>query len=93
MPVTEARPAVHIGRLESPLTTYYLLLGVTVTLVGLGLVMVYSASSVEALLDDQASYAVFARQLLFAVIGAAAAAAASRLSVRCGSGLASPAVH
>ncbi|WP_374968791.1 putative lipid II flippase FtsW [Terrabacter sp. BE26] len=70
-----------IGKLESPLTTYYLILGVTSTLVVFGLVMVFSASSVEALLADEASYAVFVRQLLFAVVGAAVAAFASRLDV------------
>ena len=40
-----ARPI--IGKLESPLTTYYLLLGATGALVVIGLVMVFSASSVE----------------------------------------------
>jgi cell division protein FtsW len=71
-----------IGKLESPLTTYYLLLGATVALVVIGLVMVFSASSVESLLADQASYTVFVRQLLFAVIGGVGAVVASRLDVR-----------
>jgi len=84
------RPLAVIGRLESPLTTYYLLLGVTATLVVFGLVMVFSASSVEALLADEASYAVFVRQLLFAVVGAAAAGLASRLDVRWWKRLAAP---
>ncbi|EWS99797.1 cell division protein FtsW [Intrasporangium oryzae NRRL B-24470] len=79
---TVTRSLPIIGRLESPLTTYYLLLGTTVTLVVFGLVMVFSASSVEALLDDQASYAVFVRQLLFAVAGGVAALVALRLGVR-----------
>ncbi|GAA2023786.1 putative lipid II flippase FtsW [Terrabacter terrae] len=79
-----------IGKLESPLTTYYLILGVTSTLVVFGLVMVFSASSVEALLADEASYAVFVRQLLFAVVGAAVAAFASRLDVRWWKRLAAP---
>lgn len=68
-----------IGKLESPLTTYYLILGAMTTLVVFGLIMVFSASSVSSLLNDQASYSVFARQALFAVIGAAVAAGASRL--------------
>jgi cell division protein FtsW len=76
------RSFLHFGKLESPLTTYYLLLGVTTTLVVFGLIMVFSASSVEALLSDQASYSVFARQLLFAVIGAAVATWAARWPVR-----------
>jgi cell division protein FtsW len=71
-----------IGKLESPLTTYYLILGATSTLVVFGLIMVFSASSVEALLADEASYSVFLRQLLFAVVGAFGAAIASRLDVR-----------
>lgn len=71
-----------IGKLESPLTTYYLILGATSTLVVFGLIMVFSASSVEALLADEASYTVFLRQLLFAVLGAVAAGLASRLDVR-----------
>jgi len=84
------RPLAVIGKLESPLTTYYLLLGVTATLVVFGLVMVFSASSVEALLADEASYAVFVRQLLFAVVGAVAAGFASRLDVRWWKRLATP---
>lgn len=84
------RPLAVIGKLESPLTTYYLLLGVTATLVVFGLVMVFSASSVEALLADEASYAVFVRQLLFAVAGAVAAGFASRLDVRWWKRLAAP---
>lgn len=78
----EHRSIPVIGKLESPLTTYYLLLGVTATLVVFGLVMVFSASSVEALLADEAAYTVFLRQLLFAVVGAVAAALVSRLEVR-----------
>ncbi len=81
-----------IGKLESPLTTYYLILGATSTLVVFGLIMVFSASSVEALLADEASYTVFLRQLLFAVIGAVAAGFASRLDVRWWKRLAFPIV-
>ena len=81
-----------IGKLESPLTTYYLILGATSTLVVFGLIMVFSASSVEALLADEASYTVFLRQLLFAVVGAVAAGFASRLDVRWWKRLAFPIV-
>ena len=76
-----ARSRPVIGRLESPLTTYYLILGATVTLVVFGLIMVFSASSVEALLSDQASYSVFLRQLMFAGLGAVGAAVAVHLQV------------
>ena len=71
-----------IGKLESPITTYYLLLGATGALVVIGLIMVFSASSVESLLADQASYAVFVRQFAFAVVGGILAAFASRLDLR-----------
>jgi cell division protein FtsW len=43
--------------------------------------MVFSASSVEALIADEASYSIFVRQLLFAVVGAVLAGLASRLDV------------
>ncbi len=87
-----ARSLPVIGKLESPLTTYYLILGATSTLVVFGLIMVFSASSVEALLADEASYTVFLRQLLFAVVGAVAAGFASRLDVRWWKRLAFPIV-
>jgi cell division protein FtsW len=70
-----------IGKLESPLTTYYLVLGAMTTLVIFGLIMVFSASSVSSLLRDEASYSVFARQALFAVLGAITATIASRVPV------------
>jgi len=91
-PSSTSRSLPVIGKLESPLTTYYLILGATSTLVVFGLIMVFSASSVEALLADEASYTVFLRQLLFAVLGAVAAAAASRLDVRWWKRLAFPTI-
>jgi cell division protein FtsW len=90
--VTRVSSLPVIGKLESPLTTYYLILGTTTTLVVFGLIMVFSASSVEALLSDEASYSIFVRQLGFAVVGALAAAIASRLSVRSWKRLAFPVV-
>lgn len=72
-------PVDHLSRLESPLTTYYLLLGATVTLVVYGLIMVFSASSVEALIDGGSAWGPFAKQAAFAVVGAIAAYLASRL--------------
>lgn len=71
-----------IGKLESPLTTYYLILWVTTTLVVFGLIMVFSASSVTSLLEGDATYSVFVRQAMFAGIGAVVAVFASRLSVQ-----------
>jgi cell division protein FtsW len=78
---TTHRSLPVIGKLESPLTTYYLILGATSTLVVFGLIMVFSASSVEQLLASKASYTVFVRQLMFAVLGGVVAAAAGRVDV------------
>ncbi|HET7476379.1 MAG TPA: putative lipid II flippase FtsW [Dermatophilaceae bacterium] len=66
---------------DSPLTTYYLLLGATSMLVVIGLVMVLSASSITAMAAGQPWYAVFADQLLFAGIGVVGALVASRIPV------------
>jgi cell division protein FtsW len=78
-PRTRAIPV--IGKLESPLTTYYLILWVTTTLVVFGLIMVFSASSVTSLLKDDASYSVFLRQLVFAFVGGLVAVLSSRVTV------------
>ena len=59
-------------RLDTPLTSYYLVLGATMALVVIGLVMVLSSSSVESYVDTGSSFAVFLRQAMFAAIGAAA---------------------
>ncbi|HET8601882.1 MAG TPA: putative lipid II flippase FtsW [Segeticoccus sp.] len=70
-----------LRRLESPVATYYLLLGSTTMLVIIGLVMVLSASSVESYAANGSSYTVFLNQLEFAVLGIIGAIIASRLSV------------
>ncbi len=70
-----------IGKLESPLTTYYLILGAMTTLVVFGLIMVFSASSVSALLGGKSPYSDFVKQAGFAALGAVGAVAASRLPV------------
>lgn len=69
-------------RLESPVTTYYLLVGATALLVVIGLVMVLSASSVTSYKETHSSYTVFLNQLRFAVIGVVGAVIASRQQVR-----------
>ena len=69
-------------RLESPVTTYYLLVGATALLVVIGLVMVLSASSVTSYKETHSSYTVFLNQLRFAVIGVVGAVIASRQPVR-----------
>jgi len=66
-------------RLESPITTYYLLLSATAMLVVIGLVMVLSASSVTSFKDTNSSYTVFLSQLQAAVVGIIGAFVATRI--------------
>jgi len=73
------RPPSVLGR---PLTSYHLLVGCTSLLLALGLVMVLSASSVEAYTLTGDSLSIFQKQALWAVIGIPAAWVASRTSVR-----------
>ena len=61
-----------LARFDTPLTTYYLLLGVVGALVMIGLVMVLSASMIVSLKEHDASFAIFGKQALFALIGAGA---------------------
>jgi cell division protein FtsW len=70
-----------LERLESPVTTYYLLLGATAMLVIIGLVMVLSASSVTSYQATNSSFTVFFNQLRYAVIGVIGALVAARLSL------------
>jgi cell division protein FtsW len=55
--------------LDRPLTSYYLVLGITVLLLGLGLVMVLSTASVIDLSAGLSPYSDFKKQLLGAAIG------------------------
>jgi cell division protein FtsW len=55
--------------LDRPLTSYYLVLGITTLLLGLGLVMVQSTASVADLIAGLSPYSDFKKQLLGAVIG------------------------
>ncbi|MBT0771084.1 putative lipid II flippase FtsW [Kineosporia sp. J2-2] len=57
------------GRLNSPLTSYYLVLGATVTLTCIGLVMVLSSSSVESIADGASPFTEFWKQAMFAALG------------------------
>ena len=66
--------------LDRPLASYQLVLGSTGLLLGLGLIMVLSASSVLAFnLYDGNSFAIVERQLIFAVLGVIGLVAASRI--------------
>ncbi len=71
-----------LGRLDSPVTTYYLLLGATLLLLVIGLVMVLSASAVTSLKDSGSVFTVFRSQLVFAVLGIPLMVLASRLPVK-----------
>jgi len=55
--------------LDRPLTSYYLVLGITVLLLGLGLVMVQSTASVADLAAGLSPYSDFSKQLLGAAVG------------------------
>jgi cell division protein FtsW len=68
--------------LDRPLTSYHLLVGCTSLLLSLGLVMVLSASSVQAYQTSGDSLSIFQKQALWAAIGVPAAWVASRTSVR-----------
>ena len=62
-----------IAALHRPLTSYYLILGITTLLLALGLVMVLSTSSVAQLAQGASPYSGFQHQLLGVLLGPAAA--------------------
>jgi cell division protein FtsW len=63
------RIGVWRALLDRPLTSYYLVLGITTLLLGLGLVMVQSTASVTDLSEGLSPYSDFKKQLLGAAIG------------------------
>ncbi len=65
-----------------PLASYHLLLASTLLLVGLGLVMVFSASSIKSYADTGTSYAIALKQGVYIVLGLPLMFGASRLPVR-----------
>ena len=81
-----------LGRLDSPVMTYYLLLGATLLLLVIGLVMVLSASSVTSLKDSGSVFTVFRNQLVFAMLGLPLMVLASRLPLKAWKALGWPAV-
>ncbi|MCW2759159.1 MAG: ftsW [Nocardioidaceae bacterium] len=68
--------------LERPLTPYYLLVGATALLLGIGLMEVLSASSVSSYTTYGSSYHWFSRQVLWVAIGLPTAFVASRMPHR-----------
>jgi cell division protein FtsW len=71
----------RLARWDTPATTYYVLQGAVLILVGLGLVMVLSSSSVESLQANRSPFAVGRTQTAFAALGLLAMALASRVPV------------
>src|SRR5699024_12328573 len=67
--------------LRRPLASYQIVLGSSALLLGIGLIMVLSASSVLALNLYGNALAIFGRQALFAAIGVAGDYLASSISI------------
>src|SRR5437763_13745953 len=76
--------------LDRPLTAYYLVLGITLLLLGLGLVMVQSTASVADLTAGLSPYSDFKKQLLGACVGLPLMWVAARSSPRLFRALAYP---
>lgn len=80
----EAPRGSVLGQWNSAVTSYYLLVGAAGLLLALGLIMVLSSSSVDALSASEGAspYGIFLRQAQFAVVGLPLAWVASRLPAR-----------
>lgn len=70
------------GLLERPLASYYLLLASVALLLGIGLVMVFSATSVENYAESGNAYSSASKQLASAVVGLVAFWICQRLPAR-----------
>ena len=68
-PGPASRRATLLALLDRPLTSYYLILGITTLLLALGLVMVLSTSSVQNLGQGGSPYSGFQHQLLGVILG------------------------
>ncbi|WUH93998.1 putative lipid II flippase FtsW [Streptomyces sp. NBC_00433] len=75
---------------DRPLTAYYVILGAALLITVLGLVMVYSASMIQALRYGLPSTYYFRKQLLAVAIGSVLLYAAARMPVRAHRALAYP---
>jgi cell division protein FtsW len=63
------RVRAGVRLLDRPLTSYYLVLGITVLLLALGLVMVLSTSSAQSLVQGGSPYSGFQKQLIGVAVG------------------------
>ena len=68
--------------LARPLTSFHLIVSITVVLVGLGLMMVLSASAVEGYAKDGSAYGMFTTQVMFVALGLVLFYLSARVSVR-----------
>ncbi|MFH9607848.1 putative lipid II flippase FtsW [Streptomyces sp. NPDC017448] len=75
---------------DRPLTAYYVILGSSLLITVLGLVMVYSASVIQALNISKPATYFFGKQFVAAVIGGVLMAVAARMPVKLHRGLAYP---
>ncbi|MBN2176203.1 MAG: cell division protein FtsW [Demequinaceae bacterium] len=78
MAVTTTRP---IGRLTSPVTSYYLLASSTALLVVVGLAVVLSSSSIDSIKKEGDPFSLFKAQVVYLVIGVALCILVSRGTV------------
>ena len=76
------RPAARTPLLQRPLASYHLLLASTLLLLVLGLVMVFSASSVRSYADTGSVYATGLKQAIFIAMGLPLMMVAARMPVR-----------
>jgi cell division protein FtsW len=72
----------RVPLLARPMTSYYLIGGASALLLGLGLVMVLSASSVTSYATSGSSFSIFVKQLMWVAIGLPLLWIASRTSTR-----------
>ena len=68
-PSAAGRVTAALRLLDRPLTSYYLVLGITMLLLALGLVMVLSTSSAQSIAQGGSPYAGFQKQLIGVVVG------------------------
>ncbi len=76
------RAATRTSALHKPLASYYLVLASTGLLLVLGLIMVFSASSVRQYATSGASYTLAVKQGIFIALGVPLMMAASRMPIR-----------
>ncbi len=77
-----ASDSQRVPVLARPMTSYYLIASASALLLGLGLVMVLSASSVTSYARSGSSFSIFVKQLMWVGIGLPALLIASRMSTR-----------